>query len=202
MAGVHCAALAVRFESFLSSQTDQSQTESVLKLLKHKSELGRLLISQSGATHLSSTYSVIIALLFWGLGFLFLLMDLRKELSYLALILFAVGVLSLLMILLRGIKSIACYERGVVVRQPFKSRTILHSDVAGIEFLAVAKYNSGIFQGTISHFEIIPRVDNPVKIRIWGSRKDGQRVGSIVQFILSTNPDAQLLKIRGLDELN
>ena len=106
------------------------------------------------------------------------------------------------MILLRGIKSIECYERGVVVRQPFKSRTILHSDVAGIEFLAVAKYNSGIYQGTISHFEIIPCVDYPVKIRIWGSRQDSQRVGSIVQFILSTNPDAQLLKIRGLDELN
>jgi len=128
-------------------------------------------------------------------------MDLRNELFSLTLILFAVCVLSLLMILLRGIKSIACYERGVVVRQPFKSRTILHSDVAGIEFLAVAKH-TGTFQGTISHFEIIPCVDKPVKIRIWGSRKDGQRVGSIVQFILSTNPDAQLLKIRGFDELH
>ena len=128
-------------------------------------------------------------------------MDFRNELFYLPLILFAVGVLFLLMILLRGIKSIACYERGVVVRQPFKSRTILHSDVAGIEFLAVEKY-FGLFQGTISHFEIIPRADNSVKIQIWGSSKDGQRVGSIVQFILSANPDAQLLKIRDVDELN
>lgn len=167
-----------------------------------KSELGRLLISQSGATRLSSIYSVVITLLFWGLGSFLLLTVPGIELSYLPHILIAVGALSLLMILLRGIKSIACYERGVVVRQPFKSRTILHSDVAGIEFLAVAEYNSGIYQGTTSHFEIIPCVDNPVKIRIWGSRQDGQRVGSIVQFILSTNPDAQLLKIRGFDELN
>jgi hypothetical protein len=179
-----------------------SSIKKVLKLPNTKSELGRLLISQSGATHLSSIYSVIITLLCWGLGSFILLTGLRNELFYLSDMLIAVGALSLLMILLRGIKSIACYERGVVVRQPFKSRTILHSDVAGIEFLTVAEYKSGIYQGTTSHFEIIPCVDNPVKIRIWGSRQDGQRVGSIVQFILSTNPDAKLLKIRGFDELN
>ena len=167
-----------------------------------KSELGRLLISQSGATRLSSIYSAITTLFCWGFGSLILLAGLGNELFYLPHILIAVGALSLAMILLRGIKSIECYERGLVVRQPFKSRTILHSDVAGIEFLAVAKYKYGIYQGTTSHFEIIPRVDDPVKLRIWGSSQDSQRVGSIVQFILSANPHAQLLKIRGLDEVN
>jgi len=39
-----------------------------------------------------------------------------------------------------------------------------------------------------------------VKIRIWGSREDSQRIGSIVQLILTANPDAQLLKIRGVDD--
>jgi len=169
---------------------------------QHKNELGRLLISQSGATRLSSIYSVIITLLCWGLASLILLTGLRKELSYFPHILIAVGALSLLMILLRGIKSITCYEHGIVVRRPFESRTILHSDVAGIEFLAVAKYNSGIYQGTTSHFEVIPRIDNSVQIRIWGSKQDGQRIGSIVQFILAMNPDAKLLKIRGFDNFN
>jgi hypothetical protein len=167
-----------------------------------KIQLGRLLVSQSGATRFSSTYSVMVTLLCWGLAFLILLTRLKDVLSYLPHILIAVGALSLLMILFRGIWSITCYERGIVVRKPLKSRTILHSDVAGIEFLAVAKYYSGIYEGTTSHFEIIPRVEDPVKVQIWGSKQDGQKIANIVQLILDANPDATLLKIRGFDNLN
>jgi hypothetical protein len=90
----------------------------------------------------------------------------------------------------------------VIVRKFLQSRTILHGDIAGVEFLAVAKYRSGIYEGTTSHFEIIPRVENPVKLQIWGSKQDGQRIGNIVQLILTANPDAQLLKIRGVDNFN
>jgi hypothetical protein len=57
------------------------------------------------------------------------------------------------------------------------------------------KYNHGIYEGTISHFEIIPTVDRSVNIRIHGSRKDSDRIWSIVQTILKLNPDARLLKI-------
>jgi len=162
--------------------------------------LGRLLISQSGATRLSSIYSVVVTALCWGLASLTWLMRLPDVLSYVPLILFAIGALSLMTILWRRIKSIAVYERGVIVRKVLKSQTILHSDVAGIEFLAVANYRYGIYGGTTTHLEIIPRFENSVKIRIWGSREDGQRIGSIVQLILTANPHAQLLKIRGVDD--
>jgi hypothetical protein len=164
-----------------------------------KIALGRLLISQSGATRFSSIYSVVVTALCWGLALLILLTRLRDELSYLPHILIAIGALSLLKILWRGIDLIACYEHGMIVRKFLKSRTIMHSDIAGVEFLAVAKYRSGIYEGTTSHFEIIPRVENPVKVQIWGSKRDGQRIARIVQQILTANPDAQLLKIRGVD---
>jgi hypothetical protein len=162
--------------------------------------LGRLLISQSGATRFSSIYSVVVTAFCWGLASLSWLMGLRDVLSYLPLILFAIGAFSLMTILWRRIKSISCYERGVIVRKPFKSHTISHSDVAGIEFLAAAKYHYGIYEGTTTHLEIIPRFANSVKIRIWGSMQDAQRIESMVQLILTANPDAQLLKIRGVDE--
>ena len=165
-----------------------------------RTALGRLLLSQSGATRFSSIYSVVVTALFWGLASLSWLMRLRDELSYLPLILFAIGALSLMTILWRRIKSISVYERGVIVRKVLKSQTILHGDVAGIEFLAVANYRYGIYKGTTTHLEIIPRFENSVKIRIWGSKHDGQRIGSIVQLILTANPDAQLLKIRGVDD--
>lgn len=164
-----------------------------------KTALGRLLISQSGATRFSSIYSVAVTALCWGLALLTLLMHLRDELSYLPHILLAIGTLSLLKILWRGIDLIACYEHGMIVRKFLQSRTIMYSDISGVEFLAVPKYRSGIYEGTTSHFEIIPRVENPVKFQIWGSKRDGQRIASIVQQILTANPDAQLLKIRGVD---
>jgi len=47
----------------------------------------------------------------------------------------------------------------------------MYSDIAGVEFLAVPKYRSGIYEGTTAHFEIIPRVENSVKVEIWGSKK-------------------------------
>lgn len=164
-----------------------------------KPALGRLLISQSGATRFSSIYSIVITALWWGLAFLILLTRLRDELSYVPLILIAIGALSLLKILWRGIDLIACYEHGMIVRKFLKSRTIMYSEIAGVEFLAVAKYHSGIYEGTTSHFEIIPQVEKPVKVQIWGSKRDGQRIASIVQHILTANPNAQLLKIRGVD---
>lgn len=158
------------------------------------------MISQSGATRLSSIYSVVVTALCWVLALLSWLMRLPDVLSYVPLILIAIGVLSLLMILWRRIKSISCYERGVIVTKLLKSQTISHGDVAGVEFLAVAKYHHGIYGGTTTHLEIIPQFENSVKIRIWGSRQDSERVGSIVQLILTANPNAQLLKIRGIDE--
>ena len=165
-----------------------------------QTELGRLLISQSGATRFSSIYSVVVTALWWGLALLILLTSLRNELSYIPYILIAIGAFSLLKILWRGIDLIACYEHGMIVRKLLRSRTIMYSDIAGVEFLAVAKYLSGIYAGTTSHFEIIPRVENPMKFQIWGSKRDGQRITAIVQQILTANPDAQLLKIRGVDD--
>ena len=162
--------------------------------------LGRLLLSQSGATRLSSIYSVVVTALCWGLALLTWLMRLPDVLSYVPLILFAIGALSLMMILWRRMKSISVYERGVIVRKGLKSQTILQGDVAGIEFFAAPNYRYGIYGSTTTHLEIIPRFENSVKIRIWGSLQDAQRIGSIVQLILTNNPDAQLLKIRGVDD--
>lgn len=167
----------------------------------HKNNLGRLSLAQSGATRLSSIYSLVTTAFLWGLALLVLL-TLGDALSELAYILIVIGALSSLQILWRGIDSIACYERGVIVRKFSKSRQILYSDIAGVEFLAVPRYRYGIYVGTTSHFEIIPRVENPVKVQIWGSKKDGQRIANIVQLILTANPDAQLLKIRGVDGFN
>jgi hypothetical protein len=76
----------------------------------------------------------------------------------------------------------------------------MHNDIAGVEFLAAAKYRYGIYAGTTSHFEIFPQVENPVKVQIWGSQRDAERITSIVQLILTANPNAQLLKIRGVDD--
>lgn len=161
-----------------------------------KTELGRLLISQSGATRLSSIYSVLVTALCWGLASFSWLVRLRD----LPPILITIGAFSLMTILWRRIKSISCYERGVVIRKFLQSQTISHSEIAGIEFLAVPRYHYGIYEGTTTHLEIIPRFEDSVKIRIWGSMQDGQRIGNIVQLILTANPDAQLLKIRGVDE--
>lgn len=158
--------------------------------------LGRLLLSQSGATRLSSMYSVVVTALCWGLASLSWLMRL-PGVPY---ILIATGALPLMTILWRRTKSISVYERGVIVRKLLKSQTILHSDVAGLEFLAAPDHRFSIYGGTTTHLEIIPRFENSVKIRIWGSMEDSFRIGSIVQLILTANPDAQLLKIRGVDD--
>jgi len=127
-------------------------------------------------------------------------MRLPDVLSYVPHILIATGALPLMTILWRRTKSISVYERGVIVRKLLKSQTILHSDVAGLEFLAAPDHRFSIYGGTTTHLEIIPRFENSVKIRIWGSMEDSFRIGNIVQLILTTNPDAQLLKIRGVDD--
>jgi hypothetical protein len=165
-----------------------------------RAALGRLLISQSGATRFNSIYSVVVTALCCGLAWLSWLMRLPDVLSYVPHILIAIGAFSLLTILWRRINTISCYEQGVIVRKLLKSQTISHGEVAGIEFLAVTKPHYGIYEDTTTHLEIIPRFENSVKIRIWGSMQDAQRIESIVQLILTANPDAQLLKIRGVDD--
>ena len=127
----------------------------------------------------------------FGLGFVVLFTELRE----LAFALFAVGLLYVIAILLGRLKSIECYEKGVIVRKPFKSRTVLHKDVAAVQFLAVRKYSQGIYRGTISHFTIIPMVDKTINIRIHGSRQDSDRIWTIAQTILTLNPDARLEKL-------
>jgi len=170
-----------------------------LEVEKPTTALGRLLIIQSGATRFNSIYSIALTTVCWAFAFLFLLTSPGDELSFVAYILIATGALPLLNILRHRMEWIACYERGVIVKKFLKSRTIMYSDIAGVEFLAVPKYRSGIYEGTTAHFEIIPRVENSVKVEIWGSKKDGERIANIVQLILAANPDAQLLKIRGYD---
>ncbi|MGZ5437645.1 MAG: hypothetical protein ACXWIF_16525 [Pyrinomonadaceae bacterium] len=153
--------------------------------------LGKLLLRQTGATMLRSTVWLLAALLCFGLGFVVLFIELR----ILGIALIAVGLLCVIAILLGRLKSIECYENGVIVRKPFKSRIVLHKDVAAVQFLAVIKYNQGLYEGTISHFTIIPMVDKTVNLRIHGSRKDSDRIWAIVQTVLTRNPDARLEKI-------
>jgi len=170
-----------------------------LEVEKPKTELGRLLITQSGATLFNSIYSILMTTLCWVLGFLFLLTSPADELSLVAYILIAIGALPLLNLLRHRMVSIECYEGGLIVKKFLKSRTIMHADIAGVEFLALPKYRSGIYEGTTAHFEIMPRLEKTVKVEIWGSKKDAQRIANMVQVILAANPDAQLLKIRGYD---
>jgi hypothetical protein len=154
-------------------------------------DLGKLLLRQTGATVLRSSIWLLVAVFCIGLGFVVLFTDLRE----LTIALGAVGLLCLVVILFGRFKSIECYENGVIVRKPFKSRTVLHKDVAAVQFLAVRRYSQGLYQGTISHFTIIPMVDKTVNIRIHGSRKDSERIWAIAQTILTLNPDARLEKL-------
>ena len=157
--------------------------------------LGRLVLHQSGATMLRLFWCCLFAFLCWGLALVVLLTHVRVDLGYVfPLVLIFLGVLSLLAIPLGRLKYIGCHERGLFIRRLWTSRTVLHKDIVAVQFLAVAKYNQGIYEGTICHFEIIPSVDNAVKLRIWGSKRDSLRIWSIVQVILKSNPDAKLLK--------
>jgi hypothetical protein len=171
-----------------------------LEVEKPKTELGRLLIMQSGATRSNSIYSIVLTTGCWVVGFPVLLMSPADELSVIAYVLIATGALPLLNLLWHRMQWIACYEHGLIVKKFLKSRTIMHSDIAGVEFLTLPSYRSGIYKGTTSHLEIMPRLEDSVKLDIWGSKKDGgERIANIVQVILTANPDAQLLKIRGYD---
>jgi len=154
-------------------------------------QLGKLLLRQTGATRLRSTVWSVAALLFFGLGFVFLFTDLRP----LAIVPIAGGLLYMIAVLYGRLKSIECYEDGVIVRKLFKSHTVLHKDVAAVQFLAVRKYSQGLYQGTISHFTIMPMLDKTVTLRIHGSRKDSERIWAIVQTVLTRNPDARLEEI-------
>jgi hypothetical protein len=156
--------------------------------------LGRLLLRQTGATVFRSVLWLLAALLPLGLAFIVLFTHVDDAI-YFSLALILVGILCLAAIPFGRIKLIECYEKGVIVRKLFKSRTILHKDVAAVQFLAVRKYDRGIYQGTISHFTIIPMVDKTVNLRIHGSRKDSDRIWAIAQTILRLNPDARLEKI-------
>ena len=154
-------------------------------------QLGKLLLRQTGATRLRSTVWLLAALLFFGLGFVFLF----TELWELGIALIAVGLLYVVVVLYGRLKSIECYENGVIVRKLFKSHIVRHKDVAAVQFLAVRKYSRGLYQGTISHFTIMPMLDKTVTIRIHGSKKDSERVWEIAQTVLARNPDARLEEI-------
>jgi hypothetical protein len=153
--------------------------------------LGKLLLRQTGATTLRTTVWLLAALLCFALGFVFLFTDLRE----LAIVPIAGGLLYVIALFYGRLKSIECYENGVIVRKPFKSHTVLHKDAAAVQFLAVRKYSQGLYQGTISHFTIMPMFDKTVTIRIHGSRKDSERIWAIVQTVLTRNPDARLEEI-------
>jgi hypothetical protein len=154
-------------------------------------QLGKLLLRQTGATRLRTTIWLLATLLFFGLGLIFLFTDLWE----LGLMLIAAGLLYVVAVLYGRLKSIECYENGVIVRKLVKSHTVLHQDVAAVQFLAVRKYSQGIYRGTISHFIIMPLLDKTVTIRIHGSRKDSERIWEIVQTVLTRNPDARLEEI-------
>jgi len=153
--------------------------------------LGKLLLRQTGATRLRTTVWLLAALLCFALGFVFLFTDLRL----LAIVPIAGGLLYVIAVLYGRLKSIECYENGVIVRKPFKSHTVLHKDVAAVQFLAVRKYSQGLYQGTISHFTLMPLLDKTVTVNIYGSRKDSERIWAIAQTLLARNPDARLEEI-------
>ena len=154
--------------------------------------LGKLLLRQSGATRLRTTVWLLAAVLFFLIGFVFLFTDLRE----LGLWLMTVALLYVIAVLYGRFKSIECYENGLIVRKPFKSHTVLHKDVAAVQFLAVRKYIKGLYQGTISHCTIMPMLDQTVTIRIHGSRKDSERIWEIAQTVLTRNPDARLEQLQ------
>ncbi|HEV8139643.1 MAG TPA: hypothetical protein VGP81_07715 [Pyrinomonadaceae bacterium] len=167
-----------------------SDTMSLESVSSH--HLGKLLLRQTGATRLRTTVWLLAALFFFGLGVVVLF----TELWELGIALIAVGLLYVFVVLFGRLKSIECYENGLIVRKPFKSYTVLHKDVAAVQFLAVRKYCRGLYQGTISHFIIMPMLDKTVTVRIHGSQKDSERVWAIVETVLTRNPDARLEELQ------
>ena len=157
--------------------------------------LGSLLISQSGATLFRSLIAGVVCLFFWGVALLVTVSKLREEVSSEFLFaLIGIGSLFLAALLFGYLKSVKCYERGVVVRNVLKSQVVLFSEVVAIQYLAVHSYTNGIFDGTICHFEIIPAVESAVRVRILGSKRDSNRLRKIVEIMLRANPEAKLLQ--------
>jgi hypothetical protein len=157
--------------------------------------LGTLLLFQSGATLFRSLTAGVVCLFFWGVALLLAVSNFRAEVSFEFLIaLVAIGTLFLAALLFGYLKSVTCYERGVVVRNVWKSQSVLFSEVVAIQYLAVHKYTNGIFEGTVCHFEIIPAVEDAIRVRILGSKRDSNRLWKIVEIILRANPEAKLLE--------
>lgn len=92
------------------------------------------------------------------------------------------------------LKSVTCYEQGVVIRNLWRSQTIFFRDIVAVQYLAMHKYGNGIFEGTLCHFEVMPYVERTIKVIIFGSKRDSRRMSEIVQIILKSNPDAKLLE--------
>lgn len=160
---------------------------------ENDTKLGRLLVSQSGATLVKLFITLTLSLLCWGLAVILLVKFSQKNKS-LAIALLFLGSFAVLAYLFEYLESIKCYERGIVIRK----RTVLFNDIAAIEYLAIYKYTNGIYNGTVCHFEVIPKINNSVKIIISGSKRDDVRMQRIVQIILRSNPAIQRLKVRGL----
>jgi hypothetical protein len=157
--------------------------------------LGRLLLHQSEATLFRSFWCCLLTFLCWGLALVVLVTRVRADVGYVfPLVLISIGALSMLTIPFGLMKYVGCHERGLFIRKVWKSRTGRHRDIVAVQFLAVAKYNQGIYEGTICHFQIIPCAEDAVKLRIWGSRRDSRRIWNIVQIILKSNPEAKLLE--------
>jgi hypothetical protein len=154
--------------------------------------LGQLLLRQTGATLYRSLLWLLVAVVCFGSGLVMFTLVSESLPIDAPLAFILVGLLCLVSVAFGRIKLIECYEKGVIVRKPFKSFTVLHKDVAAVQFLAVRKYGSGIYQGTISHFTIMPMLDKTINIRIHGSRRDSDRIWTIAQTILRLNPDARL----------
>lgn len=164
---------------------------------------GKVLIVQSGATKIRAFYAIGSAVLLWCVAlFLLLLPDsglnVRADApAGLALVLIATGIFFLLAFLFGYLKSVKCYERGVVVKNVWRSLSISFSDIAAMNCAAVHEYtnvSSGIYWGTSFHFEIIPREEASIRLRLLGSKKDSNRLWNIVQIILNSNPETKLLQ--------
>lgn len=160
---------------------------------KDDPELGRLLLVQSGATLFRAFIALFASVILWGLALLLLLSS--QEISDgFAVVLIVAGTLFLLAFLFGYLKSVKCYERGVVVYNLWKSQSVPFSDIVAINYFAVHRYTNGIFNGTACQFEVIPRIEASIGIRILGSERDSNRLENMVEIILRSNPDAKLLK--------
>jgi hypothetical protein len=161
--------------------------------------LGKVLLVQSGATKVRAFYALSASVVLWGVALILLLLpdsglDIPAGFPF---VLIAAGILFLLAFLFGYLKSVKCYERGVVVKNVWRSLSISFSDIAAMNCAAVHEYtnvSSGIYWGTLFHFEIIPREEASIRLRLLGSKKDSNRLWNIVQIILKSNPDTKLLQ--------